>query len=105
MRPEPKFHQVVLVESNPFGEVVFPFQFAIADNVNEVEMARLARAAWYELTGRKKHRFYTSVDVKVVKPTACDQMGVVPLIDATFQMGRYTNRTRVHPTTHLNVVD
>ena len=104
-RPAPKFHQVILVESNPFGEVVFPFQFSIADNVDEEAMLRISRAAWNDLTGRKKHGFYTSVDAKVVKPTVEDQMGVVPEMNKTYQMGRYTNDRRVHPTTHLIVVD
>ena len=103
-RPSPKFYQVIVVESNPWGEIVFPFQFSIADNVDKEMMLRLSRVAWSELSDRRGG-FYTSVDVKVVGSTVDDQRGIIPEMKKTYQMGRYTNYRVVRPTTHLRVVD
>lgn len=102
---KPKFYQVILVESNPFGETLFPFQFSVSDKVNDETMKRLSRAAWHNLTGRRKLGFYTSVNVTISEMTVEDQTGKVPDVDRKFRMGRYTNTRRVHPTTHLSIVD
>jgi hypothetical protein len=103
-RKPKRFNQLLLIESNPFGETVFPFQFAIEQTNCEIEMTRLAKSVWKRLENRKVG-YWTSFEVVFLKQTHEDKVGFVPKMEETFQMGRYSMSRKVYPTTSVDLTD
>lgn len=102
--PDPVYYQVYVVKSDPFGEIITPFQFRIDQIRNEEELHRLAKAAREKVYG-KATGFWTSVSIERAFTTVkcCD--GITPDVSKTYEMGRYSCTRDAEPTIHVNIFD
>lgn len=102
--PDHIYYQVYVVKTDPYGEVVTPFQFRIDQIRNEEELHRLAKAARAKVYG-KATGFWTSITIERVFTTAKCRDGIIPNVDKTYNMGRYTCTREAEPTIHVNIFD
>lgn len=88
--PLPVYHQVYVVNSDPYGETVYPYQFLISDVSDPKELDSLARDAWRKQYGYTPKGFWGCQEVRYVGTTHKSLEGVRPFEDHTYEMGSYT---------------
>lgn len=98
------YHQVYVVNSDPYGEDIYPFQFLISEVSDPKELENLAKSVYQQLHGPPQG-YWSCQEVRYVGTTYKSLKGVKPFMSDTFQMGSYTCKRRLYNTVNVKVSD
>ena len=92
-----------MVNSDPYGEDIYPFQFLIAEVSDLKELDNLAKSVYQQLHGPPPKGYWSCQKARYVGTTYKSLTGVKPFMSDTFQMGSYTCKRRIYNAVNVTV--
>ena len=97
------YHQVHVVNSDPYGEDIYPFQFLISEVSDLKELDNLAKSVYQQLRGPPPKGYWSGQEVRYVGTTHKSLKGIKPFEQHTFEMGTYSCKRRAYNTVDVKV--
>jgi hypothetical protein len=97
------YHQVHVVNSDPYGEDIYPFQFLIAEVSDPKELDNLAKNVYRKLHGSPPSSYWSCQEVRYMGTTYKSLKGIKPFEQHGYEMGSYTCKRRAYHTVNVKI--